>query len=72
MKKYFESFKAAAPNHGLEIGKFIKLFDKEFDQELRARNGVHHDSRFEDIAVGRVLLTEYISMNDENTNWKSE
>jgi len=72
MKKYFEAVKAAAPNHGLEIGKFIKFFEKTFDQELRARNGVHHDSRFEDIAIDRVFLTESISLNDRDRGWKRE
>lgn len=72
MKKYFEAVKAAAPNHGLEIGKFIRLFEKVFDQELRARNSVHHDSRFEDIAIDRVFLTESISLNDQDRGWKRE
>jgi hypothetical protein len=72
MKKYFEAVKAASPNHGLEIGKFIKLFEKTFERELRARNGVHHDCRFEDIAIDRVFLTESISLNDQNGIWKRE
>jgi hypothetical protein len=71
-KKYFEAVKTAAPNHSLEIGKFIKLFDKTFYQELRARNGVHHHSRFEDIAIDHLLLTESISLNGGDWGWKSE
>lgn len=72
MKKYFKAVKAAAPNHGLDIGKLIKLFETEFDQELRARNGVHHDRRFEDIAIDRVFLTEVISLKDRDRGWKRE
>lgn len=72
MKKYFEAVKVTAPNHRLDIGKFIKLFEKAFDQELRARNGVHHARRFEDIAIDRVFLTEAISLNDQDRVWKRE
>lgn len=69
MKKYFEAVKVAAPNHGLEIGNFIKLFEKAFDQELRARNGVHHASRFEDIAIDRLFLTEIASLDEKDLVW---
>lgn len=70
MKNYFDAVKAAAPDHGLEIGKFIKLFEDTFKQELSARNSVHHHRRFEDIAIDRVFLTESISLNDQDRRWK--
>lgn len=72
MRKYFEAVKAVAPHHRLDIGAFIKQFEKVFDQELRARNSVHHDSRFEDIAIDRVLLTEILSLNDKDRGCKRE
>jgi hypothetical protein len=72
MKKYFVAVKAVAPNHGLDVGKFIDLFTKTFDQELRARNGVNHHNRFEDIAIDRVFLTESIFLNDKGRGWKRE
>jgi hypothetical protein len=58
LKKYFNTIKAVEPCHTLEIGKFVKLFEQVFDQELKARNKVHHHARFEDIAIDRVFLTE--------------
>jgi hypothetical protein len=38
-------------NHDLEVGKFIKNFDRVFDRELRARHSIHHHKRFEDVAI---------------------
>ena len=72
MKRYFQAIKSVEPNHRLEIGKFVKLFEKEFDQELLARNQVHHYSRFEDIAIDRVFLTETLSVSHEDKGWKQE
>jgi hypothetical protein len=60
LKKYFAAVKAQSPEHRLEIGKFIRTFEKEFDQELRARHGVHHHSRFQDIALDRIFLTDTV------------
>ena len=72
LKKYFTAVKEAAPNHGLDIGAFIKLFEKTFDQELRARNSVHHHRRFEDIAIDRVFLMESFSTGHEDKGWRQE
>ena len=61
LKSYFDALKEAVPNHNLEVGSFIKLFERTFDQELRTRNFIHHQSRFEDVAIDRILLTDAIS-----------
>jgi hypothetical protein len=34
LKKYFEAVKAVSPNHNLDIGKFIRQYEKIFDDEL--------------------------------------
>jgi hypothetical protein len=58
MKKYFEAIKAVSPDHNLDIGKFIRQYERIFDGELRERHGVHHHSRFQDLGIDRVFLVE--------------
>jgi hypothetical protein len=58
LKKLSQAVKAAVPDHGLNFGKFIKEFDREFDQEIRTRNGVHHHEAFDDVAISRIALFE--------------
>jgi len=72
LKNYFKAVKAFAPEHRIEIGAFIRTFEKVFDQELRARNGVHHRRRFEDIAIDRVFLTESFSASDDDRGGKRQ
>lgn len=72
MKKYFNAIKAVAPNQTLMIGKFIKLFEDVFEQELRARNKVNHHGRFEDIAIDKVFLTDVFSLSDDKKGMKQE
>lgn len=56
MKMYFEALKTAAPKTRFEFGKFIKSFDKTFDQEIRERHGIHHRGRFGDTAISRIYI----------------
>ncbi|WP_370213103.1 hypothetical protein [Roseovarius sp.] len=58
LKVLSTAVKSAVPNHGLDFGKLIKKFDKEFDQEIRARHGVHHYEAFDDVAISRIALLE--------------
>ena len=44
-----------------DVGKLLKQFDSDFDQELRARNRIHHHERFEDIAIDRVSIPALLS-----------
>ncbi|NWA28568.1 hypothetical protein HX866_27130 [Pseudomonas gingeri] len=72
LKKYLNVLTVAAPTHRIDIGKFIKLFDKEFDGELRARHSVHHHERFEDQAIDRVLIAHIASTVRSEDGWKAE
>lgn len=72
LKKFLNVLAVAAPKHRIDIGKFIKLFDKEFDGELRARNSVHHHERFEDQAIDRVFLAHIVSTGRSGDGWKAE
>lgn len=63
-----KAVKSAVPNHGLDFGDFIKKFDKEFEQEIRARHGVHHHEAFDDVAISRIALLE---LTDSSSGRKS-
>jgi len=72
LRNYFDAVTAATPRHGLDVGGFIKTFNKVFDQELRARHGIHHHRRFGDVAIDQVLLTESLSEIHPEKGWKRE
>ena len=40
----------------LAIKQVLKSFSKEFDQDLRERNSIHHFSHFEDAIIGNYIL----------------
>jgi hypothetical protein len=71
-KKFFKAVGAVAPLANLKTGAFIKAFDKQFDQELRARNSIHHHCRFEDIAIDRIFLTGLIAKKLERKGLEHE
>jgi hypothetical protein len=64
LKELFDAVKVAVPTHGLEVGKFIKLLDKEFDAEMRERHSVHHRERFEDVEISRLFIVEKVILAD--------
>lgn len=64
LKRLSNAVSHAAPSHKLDFGKFIKSFDQEFDQEIRARHGVHHHEAFDDVAISRVALLELTDQSD--------
>lgn len=72
LKQYFDAVDAATPAHNLIVGAFIKQFGQVFDQELRKRNQIHHERRFEEIGIDRLLLTGSLASNPEDRGWKRE
>src|ERR1700722_953664 len=72
LKNYFDALEAAVPGHGLHVGGFIRQFDRTFNQELRARNRIHHHNRFEDLGMDGVLLMDSISMGRPESGWRKE
>ncbi|MDX9684330.1 hypothetical protein QMK56_22860 [Pseudomonas protegens] len=72
LKNYLRALDASLPSHQVEVGKYIKLFDKEFDQEIRARNSVHHHQRFTDQSIDRIFLTHTLSRVPTGIGWKEE
>lgn len=49
----------------LGIGTLLKAFDREFDEEIRARNRVHHHNRFEDVAIDNLMILETWKASNE-------
>jgi len=72
LKNYFEALKKVNPGHGLDIGKFIKDYEKVFYRELKERNGVHHHERFSDIVIDRLFITGALSTAPPDRGWKEE
>ena len=73
IREYFETVKDvvsvsssdAGPRNIVEdfTGDLIREYKKIFDNELRARNSIHHHERFEDIEISRISLKEILHEN---------
>ena len=62
-----------ASGRRIDVGAFMKSYDKIYDSELRARHGVHHRDRFDDIQINKVWLTQLVGEGDrESRGWESE
>lgn len=48
----------------LEVRAVLRAFDKEFDQEIRARHQVHHQEAFEDLAFDSIGLATMMSQSE--------
>ena len=72
LKNLFDAVERATPNHNLDVGKFIKLFDKTFDKEIRARHNLHHRERFDEVAISRIFLTESFAASKDQDIWHKE
>jgi len=78
LKKYLNAVNATLKNKSLDVAVLIKQFDKLFDNELRARNSVHHHhhhrhhQRFADAAIDRVYLATVLSKGSSDDRWLSE
>lgn len=70
LKVLSKAVKSAVPDHELNFGNFIKSFDKEFDQEIRARHGVHHHQAFDDVAISRIAILELTDQSGDRDSRK--
>jgi hypothetical protein len=63
--------KLVSPRSHINVGRFVKSFDKAFDAELRERHGVHHRERFGDIQTSQIGVTRLMSLaGEEKALWK--
>jgi hypothetical protein len=74
IKVVFKRIREAYPHVATDFGSLIRAYDKEFNQELRARNKVSHHLSFEDLEIDRVMLTGMMSSTegDEGKTWMRE
>ena len=72
LKHLVDAVDVLVPKHGIQFGPFIKQFAKEFDQEIRERNQIHHFQRFADLDIERVYLTGMHDVVFPNKGWKAE
>lgn len=60
----------------INAGPLIKLYAKEFSQELKYRNLIHHHERFDDIAFDKIALLGIMAESDKQGNrergWSDE
>ncbi len=56
MKVASKAVKCALPGTEVPFGDLIKRFGKRFDPEIKKRNSVHHNVRFEDIRLDNIAL----------------
>ncbi|ASJ90203.1 hypothetical protein CBR61_04195 [Porphyrobacter sp. CACIAM 03H1] len=49
----------------INTGPVLKSFAKDFDQELRARNSIHHHERFDDGAIHGIGLALIMGYSDK-------
>lgn len=72
LKNFTDAIRAIEPNHGLDFGRFIRQFEREFNSELRARNQIHHHQRFSDLAIEQIYMTGVVSETRPGKGWESE
>ena len=61
LKKYLTTLKSQVP--GLEVGSAIKQYNRIFEQELKARNAIHHKEQFSDLTIEKIFLNEKMLTN---------
>jgi len=59
-------------NRELDVGMLLKTFDKEFDQEIRARHSINHRDRFEDLVIDQIAILGIIGHKKSDSRWTLE
>jgi hypothetical protein len=70
VKKYMNAVAIVIAPTQMDIGGFIRQFDREFDSEIRARNTIHHHERFDDLGLSRLFLNETIIKQAERKDYR--
>jgi hypothetical protein len=74
LKSVLNNLKEMGLSDGLDIGKIVRKFKKEFERELRARNGVIHHEPYDDPDLERLFVTRMMSANLDlkSVDWDKE
>lgn len=70
VKRYLNKLKLF---NDIDIKSVLKQLGHLFKEELRARHGIHHQRRFQDLAIDQVHLTGVLSESlDRDLGWDRE
>lgn len=74
IKKTLNLTRATGAKPDIDVGAFLKLYDREFAAELKARNISTHQQRFNDVELERIWITHTIHYMDESKlkGWDAE
>lgn len=56
----------------IQVGQFIKLFDKTFEEEIKERHSIHHHKSFDDIGIDKVFLTSILADKGKKNGMDTE
>lgn len=59
----------------INVGALVKEFGRDFRDEIKARNLVHHHYRFDDVVLDRIMIEGMMAMTPGaggDRGWKSE
>jgi hypothetical protein len=68
IKLTLNSLKEVCPNANVNVGGVLRIFDKEFDTELRTRNRINHHGPFEDFGIERISIFGVIGSDKDLTS----
>lgn len=66
IKEYCDSIHRKYPKNGMQVGKFIRDYEREFSTELRTRNMIHHTMGFSDISIERLSLVRIFLFGEKD------
>lgn len=72
LKNYLNAVNSIVEGRKVDVKAWLKLFQNNFERELRACNDIHHQRRFEDVAIDRIFLTGTLSGGTSNDIWTRE
>lgn len=72
IKKVLNLMNILNGSKSIQVGKFLKVFDKIFEDEIKERNSIHHHKSFDDLGIDKVFLTPVLSGIRESDGMLSE
>lgn len=75
LKKCLNAFSEVLPKK-VDAGAIVKQFAREFRDEIKERNSIHHDESFEELTIRRIMLEGLLASNEAHglggRGWKVE
>lgn len=64
LREYLNALKISS-QETISVGNILKAFDREFRDELRYRNQIHHQRRYSEIGIDRIFLLQEVVGRDK-------